>query len=157
MVLPFIVRSVGDCSQHTGFFFVFLDGGEVKWQKPDLARRPGKVLGSDFIDKIHGLVACMASWRHSMLIQAPGTCPIAYVKNDSFDGEQWILTPMMKVLTETFCSGEASTAIGFREAMPNGMESQIPITLREIARLIYPTKFLSNPSGVLILRFRSLK
>ena len=65
----------------------------------------------------------MATWRHSIGIQAPGTCPMAYVKNDSFDGEQWILISMMRVLAETFCSSEASTAIGFRGAMLNLMES----------------------------------
>ena len=111
-MLPFIVWSVG---------VLFFEG--VKWQKPDLAGRPGKVIGPDFIDKIHGPLACMVLQRHSMGIQAPGTCPMAYVRNDTFDGEQWILISKMKVLTKTFCSGKASTAIGFRGAMLNCMES----------------------------------
>ena len=44
-----------------------------------------------------------------MGIQAPGTCPMAYVQDvifhvPDFAGESWILTPMMKVLTETFAA-----------------------------------------------------
>ena len=81
-------------------------------QKPDLARRPGKVLERDFIDEIHGPVACMVSQRHSMGIQVPGTCPTAHSQD-------------VIVLTKTFCSGEASVACSFRGAMLDLMESHL--------------------------------